>query len=340
MAKKIIVVPMMVMLVGCGVLFPAAPPSFPQFAERSIAGPGSYQIPQWSPDSRSLAFIDRAPNLLVYDTQTQSTWTVATNVSTAHYSWTPNGNLSYLKYRPNSTRLTDPVTLDLHQVDLNGENDEIIAANLSDAKDFAWFGDGERLLILLTDPDSDTYYRDLYRLNTVTDTTDLLLKANDIGFQNILSLALSSDEKSILVEGIHEDNGDYEAQIVIYDLENQSILDKIIPGQIIPSGGINYPVPVTGDSTNFGWIGGQRWLLAKVNTPGGECYNSALFFFDMRDLQNSFCIPTIAGIISDPTISPDLSKITYITVAGVGQDYLMIGDVPPDLLTKLDLKSE
>ena len=60
----------------------------------------------------------------------------------------------------------------------------------------------------------------------------------------------------------------------------------------------------------------------------------------MRDLQNSFCIPTIAGIIGDPTISPDLTKISYVTVAGVGRDYLMIGDVTPDLLAKLDLKSQ
>jgi hypothetical protein len=337
--KKIIFVPFMLLLVGCGVLFPSAPPRFPQFAEHSIAGPGSYQIPQWSPDSRYLAFIDRAPNLLVYDTQTQSTWTIATNVSTAHYSWTPNGDLAYLKYLPDLSGSSLRI-FDLHKVNVQGENDEVIAANLSEAKDFAWFGDGERLMILLNDPNSDTYYRDLYLLNTVTNTTDLLVKANDFGFQDILSLALSSDEKSILVEGIHEDKGAYEGQIVVYDLETQTVLDRIIPGQIIPSGGINYPVPVTGDSTNFGWVGGQRWLLAEVNTPGGACYNYALFFFDTNDLQNSFCIAAPDGIFAAPTISPDLTKISYVTVAGVGQDYLMIGNLPPDLLTKLDLKSQ
>ena len=185
MVKKAVFVVFIAILVGCGMLFPSAPPRFPQFGEYSIAGPGSYDLPQWSPDSRYLAFLERSrdPTLMIYDTETQSTWTVATNVSSTHVSWTPNGNLTYLKQRLNSTGLTLPVMLDLHQVDLKGEKDKIIATNLSDAGDFAWFSDGERIAILLTEPNSRTYYRDVYMLNTVTDTTDLLLEAEDVDLQ-------------------------------------------------------------------------------------------------------------------------------------------------------------
>jgi hypothetical protein len=163
------------------------------------------------------------------------------------------------------------------------------------------------------------------------------LEAEELDLQYVGSLALSEDEKSILVDGNRAENGPLSAQIVIYDLETQTIQNRIIPSQVIPPRDATYPWPVIGGGTNFGWIGGQRWLLAKVNTPSGECYNYALFFFDTHDLQNSFCIPTVAGVFGDPTISPDLTKISYVTVVGPGAFYVMVGSMTTDLLDKLEL---
>jgi hypothetical protein len=337
--KKAVLIAFIAILAGCSVLSPA-PPRFPQFGEYSIAGPGNYALPQWSPDSRYLAFADGTldPILMIYDTETKATWEVANNISKAHFSWSPNGDLTYLKYRPDLSGSPYPIISELHRVNLRGENDTVIAANLSSAGDFVWFSDGERLAILLTEPTSNTYFNDVYLLNTMTGTTNLLLRTQDIDLRSLGMLALSEDEKSILVYGSGEQHGPLSAQIVIYDLETQTVRNRIIPSQIIPAGNTNYPWPGIGDTTNAGWVGRQRWFLTEVNTPGGECYNYALFFLDTRNLHNSFCIPTVVGIVTDPTISPDLSRVSYITVAGPGVDYLMVGNVTPNLLEQLELE--
>jgi hypothetical protein len=340
MLNKAILVAITALVAGCGILFPSAPVRFPQFSEYPVAGRGVYQIPQWSPDSRYLAFLDRAPNLVIYDTETGRSWTAANNVSGRHFAWTPNGDLTYLKYRPDLSGSPYPIILDLHRVDLNGGNDEIIAANLSSAGAFAWFSDGERIAALLTEPSSRTYFNDVYLLNIVTGSTTLFLEAEDLQLEYIGSLALSADEQSLLVHGVRGQNDPLAGQIVIYDLEAEIVRDRIFPSQIIPSANATYPWPAMGDGTNAGWVGGQRWFLAQVNAPSGDCYNSALFFFDTSNLQNSFCVPTVEGIIAYPTISPDLSKISYVTVVGVGQYYVMIADVPSDLLERLELNGE
>jgi hypothetical protein len=337
--KKVAFIVLMTALTGCGMLFRSAAPRFPQFGEYSIAGPGVYQIPQWSSDSRYLAFLDVSgnPMLRVYDTETEASWNVASNVYSTHFSWGPNRTLTYLKYRADLSGSPHPMISELHRVDLSGENDEIIATNLSSAEDFAWFSDGERIAILLTEPSSRTYFNNLYMLNVTTGTTELLLEAETLDLQYFVMIALASDETSILLYGVHEANGLFEAQIVMYDLETQTVVDRLIPSQIIPAGNSNYPVPTIGDGTNDGWVGGQRWFLGRANTPGGECYNYALFFFDTQDLQNSFCIPTVGGVFDYPTISPDLTKISYVTVVGPGEYYVMIGNVTSDILDKLEL---
>lgn len=339
MLKITLYVILMVILGACEFLSAAVPSRFPQFAEYRIEGPGTFQIPQWSFDSRYLAFLDvsRIPTLRVYDTETEASWNVATNVSSVHFSWTPTNDLTYLKYRPDLSGSPFPYVSELHQVDVNGENDEIIVTNLLSAGDFAWFGDGERLVILLSEEDNRSFCGDVYVFNARTGSTDLLIQAEEIDLLCPTMLALTRDERSILVSGIYEDNGQSERLLVIYDLEMQTVLQRIIPGQIIPAGNRISPTPTIGDGTNLEWIGGRRWFLARANTPDGSCYNYALYFFDTRDLHNSFCIPAVRGVFDYPVISPDLTRISYVTVVGPGEYFVMIGELTSGVLDRLEL---
>lgn len=330
----------LLVFLGACQLFPASVPSrFPQFAEYRIDGPGTFQIPQWSFDSRYLAYLDvsRTPTLMVHDTETEASWHVATNISSVHFAWTPTNDLTYLSYRPDLSGSPFPYVSELHRVDLNGENDEILAANLVSAGDFAWFGDGEKLIILLSEEDSRSFCGDVYMLNATTGSIDVLILAQEINLLCPTMLALTPDERSVLVSGIHEENGRSERQIIIYDLEMRTILQRVIPSQIIPTGNTNSPIPTIGDGTNLEWIGGNRWFLARANTPGGNCYNYALFFFDTRDLHASFCIPTVHGVFDYPAVSPDLTRISYVTVVGPGEYYVMIGDLTSGTLDRLEL---
>ncbi|MCA0454783.1 MAG: hypothetical protein LCI00_12490 [Chloroflexi bacterium] len=337
MLKKALVLVFIVLVGITYKLFSISIPlRFPQFEEYPIAGPGEYYLPQWSNDSRYLAYIERSkdPTLVVYDSQTKVSWNVIANISSTHFSWNPTGALAYLKYSSSSSGSSLAIS-ELHQVDSKGQNAKILATNLLNAGDFEWFSDGERIAILLTEPNGDAYSTNVYILNTNESTTSSLLNAKSIGLESIASLALAPDEQAITVYGVHEDNGRYEAQIVIYSIETNTVLKRIIPSQVIPNENTEYPLAGLLDSTNFGWIDGQNWLLAAINTPSGKCYNYALFFFDIRDLQKSFCIPSVGGVFDYPTISPDLTKISYVTVAGVGQNYVMVGNVTSDLLNKL-----
>jgi Tol biopolymer transport system component len=108
-------------LTGCGVLsaFSSPPPRFTQFGESALTSTGSFESPQWSRDGRYLAYLDTThdPALVVYDTLDKVSWTAATNISTVHFSWTPDGHLTYLRYRPDLSGSPYPTIHDLHQVD-------------------------------------------------------------------------------------------------------------------------------------------------------------------------------------------------------------------------------
>ena len=83
MLKKALFTTVMIILGGCGMLSFSTPSRFPQLSEHIIIGPGTYLIPQWSSDSRYLAFVDESqdPILKVYDTKTETSWNVATSGS-------------------------------------------------------------------------------------------------------------------------------------------------------------------------------------------------------------------------------------------------------------------
>jgi hypothetical protein len=336
-----------VLLIGWDVVrivFFPAPERLPQFKEHAITFSGSYSNPQWSSDSRYLAYLDagRSTELIVYDTLTNASWTAARDVSGIHFSWTTDGNLSYIRDRPDLSGSPFPMIYDMYRANLYGGNERVIAENLSSPSDFDWFSDGIQLAILLTDPTIRNNDNDIYLLNTTTDDVEILLEAEALGLEFITAIVLSPNEKSLLIYGIgglvDERATATSAQLVLYDLETETIQQRINPSELMRPGNATYPWPGIGDASNATWAGSGRWYLAGALHPDtlSQCYNYSLYFFDLEDLQNSFCIPSVIGIVAHPVVSPDLTKISYVTVVGPGVYYLMLGTLPPDLVTRLE----
>lgn len=330
---------------GCSVLSPA-PARFPEFVERQIAGPGNYNLPQWSPDSRYLAFMyeNFYWTLSVYDTQTNTSWDIIANIYTGHFAWKPDGTLTYLKYSDEHNTSPYPRIFDLYQVDIHDRNDILIAENLSSVKDFEWFQDGQRLAILLDGPNRRDYSNNaIYLLHVPTGELTVIVEAEDVDFDDIVMFALSPDETTIAIYGTNDrDVGTpLTAQLAIYDLKNRTIVDKFAPNLIIDPEPEPYLWPgILGSGSKiYDWID-DKWFLTVINTVVPECTNYALYFFDFADASNNFCMPTVIGIIGDATISPDLSKISYITVADPGRTYVMMADVPAALSERLKRDAE
>lgn len=328
-------------LIGACGLVVATPPRFPQFNERSVTDLGEYLLPQWSPDGRYLAFIDASAGnneLVVYDTQADKQWVVATQISVTYFDWDPDGRLTYLKNQPDLSGSPFPSVSELHLVGLYGANDQVLADNLHSVGNFAWFGDRQKLVILLSAAGNPTTLcKEAYLLDTTTATSTLLVSASEGDLECMGMVALSQDETRLLIYGIREGQEGTEARLLVYNLSTRELIQKIVPSQVIPSGNASYPVPVIGDDPNFGWVGSNRWVLVTANTPAGECYNYALFFFDLDNLANSFCIPTVKGIVSEVTTSPDLTRFAYINVLGPGSSYVMIGELTSELRERLGI---
>lgn len=327
---------------GCSALY-RSPERFKEFAEHQIAGPGSYELPQWSPNSRYIAYIEGSQTLTlaIYDTVTGLSWQVAASISSAHFSWKSDSSLTYLIYRLDLSGSPYPAVYDLHQVDLDGNNDRIIATNLSSPRDFTWFADGTHLAIVLKEASSRDNVTDLYLLNTETNIATRLLDAQSIGFNYIGMVALSKDENVLLLAGATESDPEpLRYQIILYDLANQNVLKRFSPSQVIDPQNTEYPWPTLRYRSNSDWVSGKQWFLGNTNTASGDCYNYAIYFFDTSNLSNSFCIPTEHGIVTDAVMAPDLSKISYITVVGPGQTYLMVSDIPSELRERLQLNHE
>lgn len=332
--KKALVITI-TLLIGYMMLSNPPPPRFPQFNEHAITGPGTYTLPQWSPDSRYLAFLQTSSRVLkIYDTQTRLIWNVGTDIFPSHFSWNPNGNLTYLGYH------RELRSYELHDIDLRGENDIVIATNLELPKSFHWFNDSKQLAIVLIpsrsvlspDPRGEDYSNSIYILDITKETIDVLVEAQELDFEFITSFTIIS-ENSLLIYG----QGALDMQVVIYDLETKTVQTRITPSQLITQ---DIPDIRSGFSDNQNSrVGGSKWFLTKAHNPGGECDRSSLFFLDVENPDNSFCIPS-EGAFSDATISPDLSRISYISVLGPANSYVVIGDVPPDLLDRMGLTRE
>jgi hypothetical protein len=266
-------------------------------------------------------------DLVVYDIEAQRSWTVAKRVSGAYYDWSPQGRLSYLEYLVEPSGSPFPLVHDLHSVDLDGNNDYVLVRNLYTPGQFAWFPDGQEIVILLSTSTSRDGYQDVYLVNAVTGQVDLLISRRELNIEYPIALSLSSDGTTLAIRALRRIEETNLGLIIIFDIETGTVTQELVPGQLFPQ--------VSLGDENFGWVPDKWWLLAKGNIPQGECYNYALYFFSVADPSNSFCIPSVRGVIAAPDLSPDLSHIAFLTVVGPGATYVTLADLTPEYRSRL-----
>jgi hypothetical protein len=323
-------------LTSCG-----PPNRYPQFNEHAIAGSGIYDIPQWSPDGRYLAFIDRsdgANNLVVYDIEEEIDSVVAFHVDTTHFDWTSDGRLSYLRFRPDLSGSPYPAISDLRTVNVDGRNDTVAVESLLNSGDYGWLNNGQQLIILLAEPGDRYGCRDAYHIDISTGNRQLLVSKEEVGVECIDTVAISKDESLLALIGYPQGAT---AKLVVYDLRERRVVSQFSPREAIPPGDLGAPPPSLSIASNLGWLPGNEWLVGEIGAPSGPCYRGGLFFLNVLELADSFCIPTAdEGIIYAPTVSPDVTMISYITVLGPGSEYLMLGEVPAEIRDRLQISDE
>ena len=90
-----------------------------------------------------------------------------------------------------------------------------------------------------------------------------------------------------------------------------------------------------GDS-DVQWVnGGRQWLLFEGSVPAGECYKNAVFFLNTENPGLDFCIPTAGAPVKAPGVSPDASRLSFITFADTTRRYVMLADMLPKYQAKL-----
>jgi hypothetical protein len=125
--------------------------------------------------------------------------------------------------------------------------------------------------------------------------------------------------------------------MIFYDLNSHSVVREIIPNRDIPDLQTDPTLLnalITGE--HLMWLGDKQWLFDKGYAAEGPCYNYNLFFLNVEHPSDSFCIPSVEGIIAEPAISPDLSQIAFTTVLGPGADYLMLADLTAEYQARID----
>jgi hypothetical protein len=173
------------------------PPRFPEFQEYAIDGRASFTGPQWSPDGRYVAYLKGIDgDLIVYDTQTRFAWAAASDAVGGVLRWTPTGEISYFTRSLYRGHPIDATFYDLHQIDLDGSNDLLLASQLSFPTEFAWFADGNRLLISLSRLENSQNDQDIYLLNLASGDTEIVVTPSNLGFNQIVTFELATGHET------------------------------------------------------------------------------------------------------------------------------------------------
>lgn len=312
---------LLVFLTACTAVM--TPPSrFPQLNERAISDVDKYSLPRWSRNGTHIAYVNwdtRA--LFVYEVATGRRWTVATEVD-RYFSWTAEERLSYLRYRPELSGSPFPAVYDLHIVDLDGKDDRIIASPLYNPMSIAWFKGGQQFVTVAAAGKTREADRDVFLVNVLNDTRNLLTTRQQLNAKDILDVSLSSDEKSLAISVTRTLKEGDRIVLVIFDLASQSVMSEVIPSQVFPHTYVS--------NGEVEWVAVHTWLSTYGTASEGRCKRYALLFFDVANLSNSFCLPTAENSIGYAEMSPDASKVVFLTPVSPGHNYVMLGELPPE----------
>lgn len=315
-------------LVGCGA-FVTPEPRFPQLNERPITGLGRHELPQWSPDGKYVAFIDSDQRaIIVYALESQQSHSIATETQITFFTWNPQGQLTYPQYRPDLSGAPFPRVFDLYQVNLDGTNDHVVFSYLYGPRTYTWLANGSQLIALTGEPNARNGRADIYLVDTISGDTTLLVSREELGLEEINSMALSSDETKLAIVGLGNRSGKREDVALVFEIGSHAIIHEIIPKQVLPDTFLR--------GNTLGWSNNGNWIIANGHAEVGECFRNSLLFLSTNDRQGSFCIQTVGDPIIAPDLSPDATHLAFITPHGFGTDFVILADFVPEYRSRLE----
>jgi hypothetical protein len=178
---------------------------------------------------------------------------------------------------------------------------------------------------------------DVYLLDTTTNTRKLLLRCEDINVDSITYLALSTNKRHLLIYA-HRKKPTFESLFFVYDLESHRTIREIEIQKWIKDGNYDEHHPATVEDTapSFVQIGNQEWIVTGLSAPKGDCQSQALYFFNVDDPDQSFCIPAKEPPVVAPALSPDLSQIALVSPVNMSTGYLMLVELTAEYRARLE----
>jgi WD40 repeat protein len=339
----VVVTCLMIFAASCGLRHT---PRFPQLNEHRVSSIGSFDIPvHWSPDGQYLAYQDgNAADVIIQDVTTGRSWYVGTHVphpdGPIHtFAWHPSGHISYMKWRYALGGVSTDGVEELHLADVDGQNDAIVVDNLPSGVDYVWLPDGRELIMRWAARPSNYPIDDVYIVDSQTGLRETLITHDDLNL-GIISMALLPDKNLLLLNGTRELQDGRASYFVLYDLSQKQVIQEIHLDPLFASGRLpSYPNlrPGIGDfSLNYVRSGANRWIIGDFWAPAGECYNYAIYFFNLNDTSRNFCIPSDRGPIGAISVSPSGDRIAYTPADGPGRAWIMVAELTPEIRTQIE----
>lgn len=320
-----LIMSLVAVLSGCNILIHTEP-RFPQLNEYPIAGPERLNQPKWSLDGKYVAFInDDQKAIQVYEIDTRRTSIIRVGAYIRHFAWDPQGHLTYMHYRTDLSGSPFPEVFDLHRVNIDGTNDQVVVNSLYSPSAYVWLLDGQQIVGILSTAASQDGLGDVYLVDSITGRVDRLLSRQELNVKRALELSLSADGETLAIRGIRQVNGDNISVVTIYNLKSDTIVAEVIPRQTFTN--------LTMGDLSLQWASDSKWILLEGSVPDGKCSKNAVFFLKIENTEDSFCIPTVGDPISSPNLSPDGKHLAFITY--VGREYVMLADLTLEYLLKL-----
>ena len=336
--KKNIYLLLFILMSSCTML-PTPKPITTGLEEANPVGPGSYADSelQWSHNGRYLAFVDVAGNFPqpgFYDVENDKQW-ILEDIWTIRVAWHPSGRLSYLEKIPNQDNSNYPLASNLHVVDLDGKNDEILVSGLEGRiRDFVWLKDGQNALIIIKDVEQP-YMGKVYLLNTISGQLEDFFKQDILMNRDPLSLSLSTDETKMIIWSENPcEEGQGCVSFIIIDIQSRNIIDDH------DSTALSFILEGTTEkldvySENTSWVNNQ-WIVTKGSAilPGDKPVSS-IVFINIEDLKRSFMIEA-TNSFGGPVVDSSVSSIAFINHnRGQYSEFITIAPLPEEVCEKI-----